>query len=65
MPSNNQKITRDDREKILSAFLRGDYEIARAQTQRHGLADNYAWKLARSRGLVPRTAKRWGQLREA
>lgn len=64
MPSNNAKITRETRERILRTFLDGDYAQARVQARRHGLADNYPQKLARSRGLVPRTSKWWGPLKE-
>ena len=65
MPSNNAKITPDTREEILSWFVAGQEGIARTIARRHGLAENYPYKLARARGLVPRTGKRWGSLRES
>jgi hypothetical protein len=65
MPSNNAKITKDTREEILSWYVAGQGGIAQTIAHRHGLAEDYPYKLARSRGLVPRTAKRWGNLRES
>lgn len=65
MPSNNAKITRAQRECILHVFLRESPALAEARAKALGLADNYALKLARARGLVPRTGKRWAHnLRE-
>lgn len=64
MPSNNAKITAEQRNEILRAFCGGNYEIVQARVRALNLASNYASKLARSRGLLPRTSKRWGQLRE-
>lgn len=64
MPSNNTKITRETREEILGYFVAGYDGLARTIARRHGLAENYPLKLARSRGIVPRTAKWWGQLQE-
>lgn len=64
MPSNNTKITHEQREHILATFIRGDRDGAEAHARTLGLENNYAWKLARARGLLPRTGKRWGHLRE-
>ncbi len=64
MASNNAKITPSQRNEILQEFICGDREKAQGRAIELHLAPDYAYKLARSRGLVPRTAKRWAHLRE-
>jgi hypothetical protein len=58
------KITREVRDDILHTYVRGDRHLAQVKANQLGLNNDYAYRLARTRGLVPRTAKRWGQLRE-
>jgi hypothetical protein len=65
MPSNNSKITAADRDDILQTYVRGDRHLAQVKANQLGLNTDYAYRLARQRGLVPRTGKRWGQLRES
>jgi hypothetical protein len=64
MPSNNTKVTAEQREFILATFLRGDSAEAAAHARSLGLKYDYPYKLARERGLLPREGKRWGILRE-
>lgn len=64
MPSNNAKITREQREEILTLYIRGDRALAQAKADTLGLNGDYAYKLAVARGLVPRQYRNWGHLRE-
>jgi hypothetical protein len=64
MPSNNSKITRAQRDDILQTYVRGEHASAQAKARQLNLNPDYAYRLAVTRGLVPRIAKRWGTLRE-
>lgn len=65
MSSNNAKITREQRDDILRTFVHHGAATAQAKADALHLDQKYVFKLARARGLVPRTAKRWGNLRES
>ncbi len=65
MSSNNTKITRTQRDEILQTYIRGERHLAQVKANQLGLSTDYADRLARARGLVPRTTKRWGTLRES
>lgn len=54
---NGRQITREQREEILQAYLRDKAEGCALAT-RLGLAEDYAYKLARERGLLPVTRYR-------
>jgi hypothetical protein len=64
MTSNNSKITREQRDDILQTYVRGEHADAQAKSRQLNLKPDYAYRLAVTRGLVPRTAKRWARLRE-
>lgn len=47
-----RRLTSEERETILSLFVEGKEEQAQALATKCGLASDYAWKLARARGLI-------------
>jgi hypothetical protein len=64
MASNNTKTTREQRDHIMQLTFKHGAAIAQSYASGLGLKDDYVMKVMRARGLVPRTAKRWGRLRE-
>jgi hypothetical protein len=58
-------ISKEHREEIIRLYLEESPEAAQALADRLLLEPLYARKIVRSRGLMPRIAIRWGQLREA
>lgn len=53
-----KKITKEQREEILRAYIRNPAEGSRLAMS-HGLSQIYAYKLAHERGLLP--VKKWPQ----
>lgn len=57
-------ISKEHREEIIRLYLEDSPEAAQRLADGLLLEPLYARKIVRSRGLMPRTAIRWGQLRE-
>ena len=59
-----REISKQQREEIIAAYLDQSPEAAQRIADRLLLAPDYAVKLMRARGLLPRVFKRWGHLVE-
>jgi hypothetical protein len=58
-------ITQDDRNEIIRLYFGASPASAQAYATKLGLRDNYAYRLVLERGLVPRTYRNWGRLKES